>query len=395
MTTVPARAEQTSLARVDRRRLLGMSWAHLLNDGASNYLPGVLPAVLVALGQPVRLAGALMAALIIGQALQPVAGWVADRTGGRAMMVLGLLLSSLGGALLGVVPNVWVLVVLLLLIGAGGAMFHPQALAGVRTMLSGRQGLWTSAFLVGGELGRGLWPTVASLVVTGLGLGWLWLVGLPGLLTVPLLFAVAPRMAPREQSSRIRWREHARATWVLIGYRTVRAFTIYTLVTFIPIMWHLQGGSLVEGASIITTMVTVGVVGNLAGGYLADRYGRLPMLVVSALATACLIVPTVVLGGAWVWVFACLLGTALFLTASTTILIGQDTFPENPSMGSGIALGLSNGIGSVLVLLAGLLVADEYVMVLFWVVAGLSAASALLALAFPRGVLHPEAAASG
>ncbi|HET8600785.1 MAG TPA: MFS transporter [Segeticoccus sp.] len=380
------------------RRLLGLSWAHLLNDGAANYLPGVLPAVLVALHLPVSTAGALIAALTMGQALQPVTGWLADRLGGRSLVVGGLLLSSLGGALLGFAGSTWLLVLLLLLIGVGNACFHPQALAGVRTIVEGRQGLVTSAFLVGGELGRGLWPTVASLVVSGPGLRWLWLVGLPGLLTVPVLWRVAPNLEPRPRTGqRIRWARHTRPMVVLVGYQCVRAFTIYVLVTFIPILWHLGGGSLVQGASIISTMVTVGVVGNLWGGHLTDRFGRLPMLVTSGVASAVLIVPVILLGGVWVWVFAAVLGVALFLTASTTILIGQDTFPENRSMGSGIALGLANGVGAFLVLLVGLWVGNDNITVVFWAVAALTLASALLALALPvslRGHTHPSGRAA-
>ncbi|MGH8989439.1 MAG: MFS transporter, partial [Acidimicrobiales bacterium] len=125
--TAPDGGDRSITVR-DRRRLLSLSWAHLLNDGASNYLPGVLPAILIALGQPVRIAGALMAALIVGQALQPVTGWLADRTGGRSLTALGLLLTSAGGALLGVPSSVGLLVVVLLAIGVGGAFFHPQAL---------------------------------------------------------------------------------------------------------------------------------------------------------------------------------------------------------------------------------------------------------------------------
>ncbi|MGH9106050.1 MAG: MFS transporter [Acidimicrobiales bacterium] len=378
-----------SIRRHDRHRLLALSWAHLLNDGASNYLPGVLPAILIALHEPVRLAGALMAALIVGQTLQPVTGWLADRRGGRGLTALGLLFSSLGGAVLGLAPTTSLLVLLLLFIGVGGALFHPQALAGVRSMLRGRQGLLTSVFLVGGELGRGIWPTVASLVVTGLGLAWLWLVGLPGLLTVPLLFAMAPKLPARpRQVSRIHWHRHAGPTSVLISYRSIQAFTTYVLVTFIPIMWHLRGGSLVEGATIITTMITVGVVGNLWGGHLADRFGRRPVLLASSLATAGLIFPTVYLSGAWVWASAALLGMAIFLTGSTTVLIGQDIFVENRSMGSGISLGLANGVGSLLVLLAGLWVGDRDIMKLFWVVAVLSLAAAALALGFPAALMR-------
>ncbi len=383
-------AEQPGGGRsVPGRKLLGLTWAHLLNDGAANYLPGVLPAVLVAVRQPVQMAGVLVASLTIGQALQPVLGWVADRVGGRWLVVLGLLLSTVGGALLGVTHNLGVLIVLLLMIGLGSALFHPQALAGVRSLLQGSRGLPTSVFLVGGELGRGIWPMAASLVAAHLGLEYLWIIAIPGMVTVVLLFRWAPDLpARRGAAGAIRWREHRRPLALLLGYRGTRALTTFGLVTFLPILWHVRGGSLVTGASIITTVVVAGVVGNLAGGHLADRFGRRPVLVVSAVATALLILPVAYLHGPAVWIAAALLGPAMFLTASATVLIGQDIFPENRSMGSGIALGLSNGIGALLVLALGLLISDGTVIRVFWVLAGCSAASVLAALALPRSLMR-------
>ncbi len=367
------------------RRLLGLSWAHLLNDGAANYLPGVLPAVLVSLHDPVRMAGVLIAALTIGQAIQPVVGWLADRVGGRALVVTGLTVSSLGGGLFGVAHSNWLLVLLLLLVGLGNAMFHPPALAGVRSLVRGRHGFLTSAFLVGGELGRGVWPTAASLVVAHLGLDYLWLVGLPGLATVPLLAHVAPRLpAQAGPRHRVQWRLHTRPMAVLITYQSIRALATYALATFIPILWHLRGGSLVSGASIITVMLVVGVIGNLYGGHLADQVGRLSVLVASSVATAVLIVPIIYVHGAWMWVTAGPLGIALFLATSSTILIGQDIFPENRSMGSGMALGLANGIGALLVLAIGETVSNRDLTAPLWVIAAVTAATAPLAAAFPR-----------
>lgn len=373
----------------DDRRLLVLTWAHLLNDGAANYLPGVLPAVLVSLHEPLRMAGVLVAALTIGQALQPLIGWIADRVGGRALVTLGLLLSSLGGGLLGVAHSMWLLIALLLVIGLGSAFFHPQALAGVRSLVANRQGLRTSVFLVGGELGRGAWPTVASFVAVSLGLRSLWVVALPGLLTVGLLYRWAPALprTPRRGAA-IDWGRHARPLALLVGYQAVRALATFGLATFIPVMWQVRGGSLVAGASIITTMLVVGVIGNLWGGHLADRLGRRPILVLSALATSGLILPVTFLHGAWVWLAAGSLGIAMFLTASTAVLVGQDLFPENRSMGSGIALGLANGIGALLVLVIGFWVRPSDVVTVFLVLAALSLASTVPALALPRGLMR-------
>src|SRR5699024_9124189 len=180
MAHTPASAGAGSSSRNVRGRLFGLSWAHLLNDGASNYLPGVLPAVLATLGEPVSMAGELVTAMTIGQALQPVTARIADLLGGRSLVVLTLLLTTDRGGLVGVARSTWMMVALLVLIGVGNSFFHPQALAGVRSMLAGKQGLLTSVFLVGGELGRGLWPTAASLVVDHLGLASLWILAIPG-----------------------------------------------------------------------------------------------------------------------------------------------------------------------------------------------------------------------
>ncbi|HET9129057.1 MAG TPA: MFS transporter [Propionibacteriaceae bacterium] len=336
-----------------------------------------------------RMAGVLIAALTIGQALQPVTGWLADRVGGRALVVAGLTTSSLGGGLLGVAHSTAVLVLLLLAVGVGNALFHPQALAGVRSLVRGRQGLLTSAFLVGGELGRGIWPTAASLVVAHLGLGYLWLVGLPGLATVPLLARAAPRIpAKKGPRQRVEWRHHRRPMAVLVAYQSVRALAIYALSTFIPILWHLHGGSLVSGASIITVMLVVGVVGNLYGGHLADQIGRRAVLVASSVSTAALIIPVIYLHGVWIWVTAAPLGIAVFMTMSSTILIGQDIFPENRSMGSGIALGLANGIGALLVLAIGQTIGNGDLSTALWAIVALTAASAPLAAAFPGHLLR-------
>lgn len=382
----------TAAGEATRRRLLGLTWAHLLNDGASNYLPGVLPAVLVAVGEPVQMAGVLIAALAIGQTLQPVVGWVADRVGGRWIMALGLLTTSTGGALLGATDSLGVVLFLLVLIGVGSSCFHTQALAGVRSMLEGRWGFFTAVFLVGGELGRGVWPTAASLVATNLGLGYLWIVGVPGLVTVALLFRWAPKLPRRSRTVRaVHWREQRRPLLLLLGYQSTRTLTTYGLAAYIPIVWHLRGGSLVTGASIITTLIVAGVLGNLYGGHLADRLGRRPVLAAAAVATAALVLPVAYLHGAVVWVLAGILGCTIYLTASPTVLMGQDIFPENRSMGSGIALGMANGIGALLVLPLGFVVNDRDVMTVFWVLAAMSLASVVPALAFPE--LPPDAVA--
>jgi len=394
-TPVTAVTATSTSPSSDDRRLAGMTWAHMVNDGAANYLPGVLPAVLVDAHEPLSLAGSLVAALAIGQALQPLIGWISDRVGGRAILITGFAMTSLGGALIGETHTMAVLVVLLVLIGVGTSLFHPQALAGVRSITAGRRGLRTSFFLVGGELGRGLWPTLASLVVAHLGLGYLWIIGLPGALTIGFLLRWAPVLEPKRAGTarstpKVAWKRHVRPLSVLIAYTGLRAFAIFGLVTFVPILWHVRGHSLVEGASVITTILVVGIVGNLGGGHLTDLLGKRLVLVGSALAVALLVLPMGYVRGPVVWAVAAVLGCMLFMTLSTTIMVGQDILPENPSLGSGIALGLSNAIGAMVVLVVGLFVGKSDIHVAFLAMFAASLLAVPVAFAFPDALMQRD-----
>lgn len=335
-------------------RLAGMSWAHFLNDGAANYLPGVLPAILIALNLSVALSGTIMAALMLGQALQPLVGILADRVGGRVMVVIGLFGSSLGGAVIGFAPGFWSLIGVLVVIGVSNSFFHPQALTGVRWLGGKRPGMAMSVFLVGGEVGRGVWPALASWVVVQWGLTYLWVLTVPAFLTLPLLLKWAPDLPARHQKmAPIRWRQHSGPLSLLVAFSSLRSLMILSMVTFVPLMWAQAGGSLTEGASLITVMLVVGVIGNVGGGHLADRFGRRPLLVLAMLSSVVMLAAFIHSSGIWLWLTLGVLGISLFATLPLGILIAQDILPESRALGSGLALGLSNALGALGVMALG------------------------------------------
>ncbi|MEJ2345661.1 MAG: MFS transporter [Gammaproteobacteria bacterium] len=365
--------------------LAAMSWAHFLNDGAANYLPGILPAVLAGLNVPVALAGTIMGALLMGQALQPLYGWFADRIGGRTLVFIGIAGTTLGGGAIGLAPDYWALIGVLLLIGVTSSMFHPQALAAVRHLAVRRHGLYMSAFLVGGELGRGLWPLLASVVVVHLGLGATWLLALPALVTAPLLWRRVPRLPPRHPGSApIAWRRHLPDLVKVVGYSASRATLIFSVVTFLPLMSHIRGGTLVTGASMITTVLVGGIAGNVSGGHLADRFGRRRVLFAASSLTALLLALFLVSSGPLVWPVLALLGVSLFATMPVIILMGQDILPENRSLGSGLALGLANGIGAVAVIGLGWAAAAWSPEIVLWLNVGLAFISVLQTRLLPE-----------
>jgi FSR family fosmidomycin resistance protein-like MFS transporter len=138
-------------------------------------------------------------------------------------------------------------------------------------------------------------------------------------------------------------------------------------------------------------MLVVGIIGNVGGGHLADRIGRRPILAGSSLAGAALLAVFLLTSGAAQWIALGLLGIALFATLPVGILVGQDIFPENRSLGSGIALGLSNGLAAVGLMGLGLISSAVPPLHILWLLVAILLAAALLALRLgPR--THPKRA---
>lgn len=362
----------------------GLSWLHFLNDGAANFLPGVLPALLVSLGQPIGRAASIMTVLLLGQALQPAMGWLADRSGGRSLIIVGVLGTNLGMALIGWVSNVYALYVVLFLMGLSNSLFHPQALAAARTLAKRRHGSVMSLFLVGGELGRGLWPLLASLVILYAGRQNLWMLSAITLVSVPFVFQSLPKQSPRLRGTTpIAWSKHWRAASMLVAFVASRSLVLLGLITYLPIQWHQQGGSLTTGAALITTLLVVGVVGNLGGGWVSDHIGRKNTLIISSFLIMFALAIFLKSSGWLMWPLLGILGVAIFSTLPISVLVGQDIFPENRALGSGIALGFGNAVAALSLLLFGLIVQHVGIHSAFEVLVGVAFLSLLLAATLP------------
>jgi FSR family fosmidomycin resistance protein-like MFS transporter len=172
-----------------------LSLAHMLNDMYSNYLPQMLPFLVVLTpGFTATKAAILVSVFTISSSLvQPLFGYFLDRQGKRWLVHVGTLWMAVMLSLTGLVENYLLLVVLAGLAGLGTAAFHPQASTMVNILSGDRKAVLLSAFVAFGNMGFALSPLLLVPLFQAYGLHATIVTVVPGIFVAILLFFYAPR----------------------------------------------------------------------------------------------------------------------------------------------------------------------------------------------------------
>ena len=173
-----------------------LSVSHFLNDLYGNYLPQMLPFLVVLHSDfSVTRAAILVAAFTITSSFaQPVFGYIVDSRGQRWLVHVGTLWMAACLGLTGLVHENYPLLVLLAgLAGLGTSAFHPQASTMVNVLSGDRKAVLLSAFVACGNFGFAFGPLLLVPLFQAFGLGATTFTILPGILVALLLYFYAPR----------------------------------------------------------------------------------------------------------------------------------------------------------------------------------------------------------
>jgi FSR family fosmidomycin resistance protein-like MFS transporter len=342
---------------------LAVAVAHGLNDLYAAMLHPLLPRIMEKMGLSIALAALLATVLTIASSLlQPVMGFLADRWGPRAFVVVGPLLSGVFMSLIGAAPTFAVLLAVLVLGGLGSAIFHPPgASLAVRVAAGGSSGMRYSLFSFGGSAGFALGPLFAVGCVSAFGLERLWLAMLPALLLVPALLSFLPALPPSSSApppppaavlSRF-----AGPLGLVFGISCITTFVQRVFVTMEPISAAEAGASEAAGALMLSVYFAGQAGGSLLGGYLTDRMprGRLLALLTAVSLPVHLLALAAAPGSAAGLAAAAIAGCASMALLPPIVVTAQEQLPHSAAVGSGIVMGLAWAVGATGVLLTGVL----------------------------------------
>jgi FSR family fosmidomycin resistance protein-like MFS transporter len=369
-----------------------LSLGHVFTDISQGSVPALLPFLIARDHISIAAASALvLAATISSSVIQPLFGHVSDRVSLPWLMPLGPGLGGLGIALVGFAPNYALTFAAVLLSGLGVAAFHPEGSRFANYVSGPQRARGMSLFSVGGNVGFALGPVLVTPLLLAFGLHGTVFVLIPTWLMAAVLLTQLPHLKTFRQDvvgGRIQGGQEPEA-WrpfiVLAGVIAVRSFVYFGMVTFIPLYYEhdLHTGKAL-GSAALTAMLLGGAAGTLAGGPLADRFGRRTVLVGSMIAIPPLLVAFLLSGPVLGIAFSALAGGATIATFAVTIVMGQEYLPGRLGVSAGVTIGLSIGLGGVGAPLLGLLADAHGLRSVFETIAVLPLPALLLSLALPR-----------
>jgi FSR family fosmidomycin resistance protein-like MFS transporter len=237
---------------------------------------------------------------------QPASGFLVDHFGARRLLFSGIGLLSGAVLLCGLAPGYPILVVLMMLAGAGNSVFHPADYAILNASIKESQlGRAYGVHTLGGNLGWAIAPmTVFSLGGT---LGWrpaLVIVGMLGLIALGLLMSQAALLDDGIADRRKHGHAHAppglRAIFLspailfCFAYFVLLAIATIGVQNFMPaILFILHGLPLTTGSGALTVFLFGSSAGTIVGALLADRTGSHYQIVAGGLAFAAILIAAV------------------------------------------------------------------------------------------------------
>ena len=341
--------------------LFAISLVHLFNDSIQSVITAISPILKESMRLSYAQVGTIGFALnITASLMQPVVGLYTDKKPSPYMLPLGMTSTCLGMLGLALAPNYAIVLLSVVLVGFGSAVFHPEG-SRVAYMAAGpRRGLAQSIFQVGGNSGSALAPILMVAVFLPFGqFGAIWFTLVAAAAIVVQLYIASwyknqlafHRPSAKKTEGGV---PAERKKQVVIG--------IVLLVTLVfARSWYFSGISyfypfylldrfqidLKHAQLYIFLFLAAGAAGTMCGGPLADRFGRRNIIWFSMLGTAPFALLLPFAGPYASYVLCALIGFVLLSSFSVTVVYAQELVPGKIGTVSGLITGLAFGMGAL------------------------------------------------
>ncbi|MFJ5792592.1 MFS transporter [Lysinibacillus sp. NPDC093197] len=351
--------------------MIAIAVAHLINDTMQSVIPAMFPILKSELGLTFTQIGLISFVLnMFASALQPIVGYVSDKKPMPYALPIGMISSFIGISILAFTTQYWVIIIAVLFLGLGSAIFHPEG-SRVSFMAAGsKRGLSQSIYQVGGNSGQALAPLISAYILDIFGQRGAAFVLIATTIGIILLSKIAKWYKKQLELERLSKKKRTLVsslpplTKKQVGIALTLLFTIIfarsfytTNITSFYVFYLMDhyNVSLRLGQILIFTFMAFGVVGTFFGGSLSDRIGRKNVILLSVVVPMpfCLALPYVPL---WIAaIFLVIIGTLIMISFSVTVVYAQELVPTKIGTMAGLTTGFAFGMGAIGAIVIGVL----------------------------------------
>ncbi|HZG86053.1 MFS transporter [Paenibacillus sp.] len=341
--------------------LIAISIVHLLNDAMQSTVSALFPILKESLQLTYKQIGLIAFCMSTTAALlQPVVGKAADAHPRPNVLPIGVVFTLTGIVTLSLASSFGVILLAVIAIGIGSAVFHPESSRVAYMAAGNRRGLAQSIFQVGGTIGTSLGPIMTAVVFVPLGqFGVIWFsIAASACIVIQMYVASwyrnhmtmhAKRGAQRASRSAALSRRQIAWTVAILVFLLFSKYVYVSSITsyYSFYLIHRFGLPIAHAQLLLFAFLFASAIGMLVGGPIADRFGRRNVIFLSIFGAApfCLLMPYANLFASGVLVICA--GFVMSSAFSIIVVYAQEMIPGNVGLISGLFFGLAFGLGGL------------------------------------------------
>ena len=314
-----------------RRTLTVCGGAHALHDGFTDLLNVLYPLLQAQFGLTYAAIGALKTVYSSAMAVGQIpSGKLAVRFGGVKVLAIGTALIAVGYGLAGLTGSLYGVVIGLLLAGLGGSTQHPIGSSLVSAAYSGlrsRTALGTYNFT--GDVGKVALPALFAVIAAAL--GWeqaLIVIAAAAVLGAGMILATLKPVPLHDKGDAAKataaGQDRPWAYWLLFSIHIADDLVRTGFMIFLPFLLRDKGADLPTIGLGLSLTFAGGAAGKLAMGWIGEKLGVAPSVILTEVATTVLILCLLPLSLPFALMLLPLVG--LMLNGTSSVLYG--TIPE-------------------------------------------------------------------